>query len=263
LHPILLQLGTFRVASYGVMFISCLLAGYLLARRQGRLDGLSVDTLESMWLWTIGLSMLGGRFLFTFVEHAAEYWPHPLRFFAADSGGFSALGSFYFIGVGVPLLCKFRKLPFWNVVDAIAPGLALALSVGKVGCFLAGCCHGRPTTLPWAVTFTDPASLAPVKGIPLHPVQIYEALAWLALAGLLVLLRTRRRFPGEIAVAFFIGFAVARGALEVFRGDSDYIGPLTTYQWLAIPLALGGLLAGWVVKRAHDARATGFTAERV
>src|SRR5579871_2426235 len=206
--------------------------------------------MESMWLWIPVLSTVGGRFLYAGVEHAAEYWPHPSRFFELNAGGFSSLGSFYFLLIGVPLWCWFRKMSFWLMADSLAPSLALALAFGKFGCFMAGCCTGIPSSLPWAVVFTDPLSLASPKGVPVHPVQVYESASWVLLTVCLVALRARRHFPGEVGIGFFFGFAVVRSALEVFRGDSVYFGPLTSYQWMAIPLGAAAVVA-WVLLRRH------------
>ena len=114
-------------------------------------------------------------------------------------------------------------LPFWTTCDVFAPGIALGHVTGRLGCFAAGCCYGRPTNVPWAVIFTNPLAAANVGtplGIPLHPTQLYEAGAELLI--LVVLLATERRgrpFPGRTFWLYMFLYAISRYIIEFYRGD--------------------------------------------
>ena len=114
-------------------------------------------------------------------------------------------------------------LPLWTTCDVFAPGIALGHVVGRFGCFFAGCCYGKPTTLPWAITFTDPFAAANVGtplDVPLHPTQLYEAGAELLI--LVLLLATERRgrpFPGRTFWLYMLLYAISRYVIEIFRGD--------------------------------------------
>ena len=115
------------------------------------------------------------------------------------------------------------QLRIWTTADLFAPGIALGHVVGRLGCLLAGCCYGTPTTLPWAITFTNPLAAANVGtplGVPLHPTQLYDAGAELLI--LIVLLVTERRgrpFAGRTFWLYMLLYAISRFVVEFYRGD--------------------------------------------
>ena len=119
------------------------------------------------------------------------------------------------------------------------PAIALGQAIGRIGCLMAGDDYGRPTRMPWAVTFTDPdaASIggAPL-GVPLHPVQVYESIVCAGLFVVLIRLLRRKRFDGEVILAYTALYAIARFALEFYRGDADrgfVVGWLSTSQFIS------------------------------
>ena len=133
-------------------------------------------------------------------------------------------------------------MPFWTTCDVFAPGIALGHVTGRLGCFAAGCCYGRPTNVPWAIVFTNPLAAANVGtplGIPLHPTQLYEAGAELLI--LIVLLATERRgrpFPGRTFWLYMILYAVSRYIIEIYRGDPR--GSVFGHLDVAVHLAAAG-----------------------
>jgi phosphatidylglycerol:prolipoprotein diacylglycerol transferase len=141
-------------------------------------------------------------------------------------------------------------MPFWTTCDAFAPGIALGHVTGRLGCFAAGCCYGRPTNVPWAVIFTSPQAAANVGtplGIPLHPTQLYESGAELLI--LIVLLATERRgrpFPGRTFWLYMILYAISRYIIEFYRGDPrGVIFGVSTSQFISLllaPLAIAMLI---------------------
>lgn len=124
----------------------------------------------------------------------------------------------------------------WLYSDAFAPAIAAGAIVGRLGCFLAGCCYGIESSVPWAVHFPG------VRG-HVHPTQLYDAMGALILAVPLYWRFPRRRFDGEIIALLLMGYAVLRSFTEAFRGDEDrgLWGPLSTSQLLSIPMFLAGL----------------------
>jgi phosphatidylglycerol:prolipoprotein diacylglycerol transferase len=141
-------------------------------------------------------------------------------------------------------------LPMWTTADLFAPGIALGHVIGRFGCLLAGCCYGRPTSLPWAVTFTNPVAAANVGtplGIALHPTQLYDAGAELVI--LIVLLMTERRgsrFAGRTFWLYILLYAISRFIIEFYRGDErgTLLG-VSTSQFVSlvgIPIALTMLI---------------------
>ena len=116
-------------------------------------------------------------------------------------------------------------LPWRAAFDSLGVGMPVGQFFGRLGCFMAGCCYGRATDLPWAVTFTHPETLCPIKA-PLHPTQLYEALLSLGLFGVVYWLRTRKRFDGQVILTYFMLAGLVRFVVEFFRSPLDYRGPI-------------------------------------
>ena len=172
----------------------------------------------------------------------------------ARSGGVFYGGLIVAVVVAIVYVRR-HSLPTWTVGDLAAPGIALAHAVGRMGCLMAGCCFGRPTTVPWAITF-ESAYAADTVGVPLglrlHPTQLYDAGAELLIFLFLIFLERRGRpFAGRTFWAYVGIYAIARFIIEFYRGDSrGMIGPLSTSQFLSIlllPLAVAMLV--WLSRR--------------
>ncbi len=133
-------------------------------------------------------------------------------------------------------------LPLWTTCDVFAPGIALGHVVGRMGCFFAGCCWGRETDVPWAITFTDPYAAANVGtplNVPLHPTQLYEAGAEGLI--LLLLLSTEKkgtRYPGRTFWLYMLLYAISRFIIEFYRNDPrGAVLMFSTSQFISIVLA--------------------------
>jgi phosphatidylglycerol:prolipoprotein diacylglycerol transferase len=152
-----------------------------------------------------------------------------------------------------------HKLPLWSMCDIFAPAIALGHVVGRLGCFFAGCCYGRPTSLPWGVTFHDPFAASYVGtplGVSLHPTQLYEAGAELLILGVLLVTEKRgRSFPGRTFWAYMLLYGISRFVIEFFRGDErGMILGLSTSQFISVvlvPLSLAMLV--WLKRQSQAA----------
>jgi len=151
-----------------------------------------------------------------------------------------------------------HRLPFWTTCDVFAPGIALGHVTGRLGCLAAGCCYGRPTDVPWAITFTNPLAAANVGtplGIPLHPTQVYEAGAELLI--LVILLATERRgrpFAGRTFWAYMLLYAISRYVVEIYRGDprGEFFG-VSTSQFISLVLApLSIVMLVWLSRSSPE-----------
>jgi len=150
-------------------------------------------------------------------------------------------------------------LPLWTTCDVFAPGIALGHVVGRLGCLFAGCCFGKPTNVPWAITFTDPfanANVGTPLNVPLHPTQLYEAGAEALI--LLVLLATEsrgRRFPGRTFWLYMLLYAISRYIIEFFRGDvgrGTVFTIFSTSQFISVILApLAIVMLVYLSRRDH------------
>jgi len=159
------------------------------------------------------------------------------------NGGFTFYGGFLFaLGAGIWYAHK-HKMDVWKISDMAAPGLALGIAVGRLGCFASGDNYGKPADVPWAVTFTDPLSMAPT-GVPLHPTQIYSTLVLLVVFGVLLWWRKRQRFKGELFLAFIMLYALVRSFVEIFRNDPRGVyldGLISTSQIISLLVVIPAL----------------------
>jgi phosphatidylglycerol:prolipoprotein diacylglycerol transferase len=237
-HPELFRIGSLALPTYGVLLAIGFVASLWLLRRRAALYGLSPDTLSDLGIWILLSGLLGAKVLLVVVD-----WPHYVTSLHAFGELLRSAGVFYggLIGAILAAVVLIRKkgIPFWTLTDAAAPCVALGQAVGRLGCFSAGCCWGRETHVPWAITFTNPIAERNVGvplGVPLHPTQIYEALGTALLCVLLIAFE-KRRFPGETFARYLLGYAVLRGTIEIFRGDprgTVLSNALSTSQFIAI-----------------------------
>jgi phosphatidylglycerol:prolipoprotein diacylglycerol transferase len=149
---------------------------------------------------------------------------------------------------------RHHRLPVWGVSDAFAPGIALGHVIGRLGCFFAGCCFGRATDVPWAVTFSSVYAAQNVGtplNIPIHPTQLYEAGAELLILGFLLLMeRKGRAFPGRTFWGYLLLYGVTRFIIEFYRGDArGMIGGLSTSQFVSVILVPLSILMLFVLSR--------------
>jgi phosphatidylglycerol:prolipoprotein diacylglycerol transferase len=243
MHPRLITTPYFVLHTFGVFLAAAYLAALWWLYRGMKREGLNAEAASGFGLWLIIGAILGAKAVMIF-RMLPDYMQHPGDLFSFST--LQSAGDFYggFAGALIAALIFFAvhpEIPRWRMADLCGPAIALGQAIGRIGCFMAGDDYGKPTHLPWAVTFHDPEAAeigGTPLGVPLHPVQIYESLACLALFLFLIRLARRRRFEGQIILAYSIMYAVARFFLEYFRGDADrgfvFGGLLSTSQSIAI-----------------------------
>ncbi len=251
MYPELFRIGNFPVNTYGLLLAVGLVLALMTAARLGSTDGLPKERLYDLGLWTIIGGLLGSKILMYFTEDNVSVFSLDfLRSGGVYYGGL--IGGFF----ALVFLIGFYKLNFWKVADAFAPGVALGQFFGRQGCFSAGCCWGKGTELPWGVHFTEQAH--EFTGVPiysetgaalhLHPTQLYESFAMLAVFALLYFLHRRKRFDGQILIAYGILYGIIRFCIEFFRDDprgnlfglTDLTG-LSTSQIISLLVALAAV----------------------
>jgi phosphatidylglycerol:prolipoprotein diacylglycerol transferase len=137
-----------------------------------------------------------------------------------QKGGLVYYGGLIGACVAVILYAKLKKLPLWTLGDVLTPSIALGYVFGRIGCFLNGCCYGKDCSLPWAVQFPPQHDSYPAH---VHPTQIYDSLLSLCMYLFLAWLYRRKKFDGQVFVAYLICYACTRSFVEFFRGDyPDY-----------------------------------------
>jgi phosphatidylglycerol:prolipoprotein diacylglycerol transferase len=236
---------SFTLHTYGFLLALAFLAGLWIAARQAKKAKLDPNRVTDMAVWVLIAGLVGAKLLLLAVDWRF-YSRNPRELLAILQSG----GVFYGGLIGGILVAwwyaRRYSLPGWTTADVLAPGVILGQAIGRLGCFAAGCCYGKPTNLPWAVTFTDVYANRTTNtplDTPLHPSQLYEsALAFLLFFGLLWL-ADRKRFPGQVVLSYTIGYSVIRFVLEFWRGDPDrgsfFGGALSTSQLIAIVLVVG------------------------
>jgi phosphatidylglycerol---prolipoprotein diacylglyceryl transferase len=253
-HPILLELGPITIYSYGVLLAAAYLLGLWMAARRARQAGLDANKVLDLGIWVIIAALVGAKLLLFIVDF--EQFTRSWQDFTTllRSGGVFYGGLIAAILVCIHQLRK-HQLPLWRSADLFAPGIALGYMVGRLGCLMAGCCYGKPTDVPWAITFTDPAANLNVGtplNVPLHPTQVYESAAGLIIFVLLMLIERRGRpFSGRTFWLFVLFYSVSRFIIEFFRGDDRGmpIDALSTSQLISIVLAPVAIVMLWYLSR--------------
>jgi len=230
-HPELFHAGFLHLRSYGLMMAVAFVVGTFLALREARRLGLDEDRVVNVILVTLIASVFGARMLYV-LEHLAEFRREWTSVLALWQGGLTLYGGIVagtFVGL---VAAKRMQLPVWITADALTPSLALGTMFGRIGCFLNGCCYGRPTRLPWGVVFPrDSFAYLEYGDQPVHPSQLYNALAGLMLFALFQSLRRRFRVPGVMFWSFIGLFALVRIPIDLTR----------TYETEAVLMRVGTL----------------------
>jgi len=217
MYPELFHIGFIHIRSYGLMMAVAFVVGTFLALRESRRLSLDEDKVVNVILVTLVASVLGARMLYV-LEHLPEFRREWTSVLALWQGGLTLYGGVA-AGTFAGLVAARRmKLPIWITADALTPALALGTMFGRIGCFLNGCCYGRPTGLPWGVVFPhDSFASLEFGNQPVHPSQLYNAIAGLALFILFQSLRGRFRVPGVMFWTFIALFALIRIPLDLTR----------------------------------------------
>lgn len=243
MHPILLSAPFFTLYTYGLILALAYLSSLWWLFRGARREGFDRDQVAGLGLWVIIGAIVGAKALMI-LRSLPYYLDHPSEFWSL--GTLQSGGDFYggFIGAlfaTIVFFSRHRHLPRWRIADLCGPAIALGQAIGRLGCFMAGCCYGCATDRPWGVVFTDPVAeeiIGTPLGITVHPVQVYESILCFALFIFLVWLSRRKHFEGQIILAYSISYAVIRFVLEFFRGDSVrgfvFDGLLSTSQFVAL-----------------------------
>ena len=240
MHPILFEIAGFPVYTYGVLLAAAYLLGLQFALVRARARGLDANRVMDLGIWIIISALVGAKLLLLVVDFDT-FSRNPRELLTLlRSGGVFYGGLIAAVAVAMWYMRRHR-LPVWSVSDAFAPGIALGHVIGRMGCFFAGCCFGKATDVPWAVTFTNEYAAQNVGTpltVPIHPTQLYEAGAELIILGLLLVLeRKGRGFPGRTFWSYMLFYGVTRFIIEFYRGDPrGMVGALSTSQFVSVIL---------------------------
>lgn len=226
MYPILFSLGPIRLYSYGLLVAMGVLLAILLLRINARGTSVHPDTVVDLAVVTVISGFAMAR-----VFYVIQFWDYfrssLLEIFKVWEGGIILYGGLIGGILGFSFFIWARQLPFMAMLDLFVPGTALAQGFGRVGCFMNGCCFGKASQVPWAVSF-------PFLSDPVHPTQLYESLFCFLLAVFLLLLWNRRLQTGTVAASYFTLYPLGRFTIEFFRGDNQTVlFNFTLNQWIS------------------------------
>jgi len=249
MHPIFFHIGGLEIAAYGIFTAAGYAAAIIYLKRSMRGAGI-LD--NNFWDFVLSLfigAVLGGKILYVAVFHdslGTGFFKVILNAVLSFRYGFVFYGGFIGAVAASWYFVRKHKMNFLRVTEIMMPSLALGHFFGRLGCFSAGCCWGRACDLPWAVTFTDVYSARAVgtpMDTPLHPSQLYESFAAFLIFLALLWLAPRKRFQGQVTLAYVALYSAVRFGLEFLRGDPDrgawFGGTVSTSQLIAVALVLG------------------------
>ena len=218
MYPILFEFDGFQVRSYGVILGLSFLLALWMSTREAYTKGLDPKLIQDFSIYALLGGVVGARLYFVLFSEPAYFLEHPGEILAIWNGGMGIIGSLIGGFLAAVWFCRRNKIPFLKLGGTLAPGMALGQTVGQFACLLNGDSYGRPTDLPWAITFTDPRSMAPLN-IPLHPIELYEMAAYFLVFLLVWQMRKRYRTDGFAFFIYLAGYGMARFIVDFFRGD--------------------------------------------
>lgn len=217
MHPILFNFGSITIYTYGFCIAAGALLGFGYMYWQGKNQyGLTFDQSNNLFIMLVVASVVGGK-LFLIFEEPDLYLTHPKKLLSGS--GFVFYGSLL---LAIPIMLwyfKKIKVPVLGMLDVMAVVTCIVHGLGRIGCFMAGCCYGKPTDSILGVTFTNPVCQAEPLNTSLHPTQLYEASLIFLLMTALFTLKSKKKFDGQLFLIYLITYATGRGVLELFRGD--------------------------------------------
>jgi len=242
--PNLPVLGDFYIATYGMLVAASYLGGILWLKSRAGEMALDEERFWRLIYYLFFGAIAGGKLLFVLLNWQA-FASGQMGLLRDFRFGFVYFGGFVGVVVMGFVFCRGSYGEFIRRADYFTSILPVGHALGRLGCFAAGCCYGRPTDIPWAVRFTDQRSLVPpsLLGTHLHPTQLYEALGNLAIAAVLFRLLKRVKEGGLKAGAVFYSYilmySVLRFVVEIYRGDDRgaFVAGLSPSQWISIVAA--------------------------
>ena len=245
MRSVLFSIGPVRIHSYGVMLAVGFVVGILWMRREGRSKGLGADVVLDVALWTLLSSVACARALFVALNWSDFAGGSPWDVLWLWRGGLSFHGGLLGAVGAALLFATRRKIPFGDLADAAAPAIPLAYAVARIGCFMNGCCHGRPTDLPWAMRFATTPGDSSILTPPSHPTQIYASLMSLAAFGLILLLKPHFRARGQVFAGYIAIYSLQRYIVELWRAEYSAVpfGPLAPLTQAQVASVAVGVIA--------------------
>ena len=256
MRPVLFQLGALPIRSYGLLIAVAFMVGIWIARRRAANSRYDPDIVIDLSVIVILVSIIGARLAYVFVRW--DYYQHDLLgVFRLWEGGLALYGGIVAGTLAGLWFFRRRSIDMWAGADLMVPSLAMGVAIGRIGCFLNGCCYGKVCDHPWGVVFSE-SSIAGMRypGVHLHPTQLYESLLALVVFFVLLAVDRRKPFQGFLLWLFVMLLSIYRFFIDPIRQyDTESIafqgGPIafTNNQVFGVVLVL--LSAGFMIYLSH------------
>ncbi len=252
IDPVAFSIGSINISWYGMMVALAVLTLLAITLREAKRLGVSQDTVYSFFLWGIIGGFIGARLI---VVQWDYYIAHPGSIFNfIGYPAFSLYGAIIGALIAVWAYMRVKKIPLQDlavVYDTVAVGAPVAQAIGRIGCTINGCCYGKPTSLPWAVIYTNPMSACGFRGIPLHPTQLYFLLWNLVVFAVVWRLRGRLKPQGSLFMLYLCLYAAGDFSLRFLRVNEPFL--LGLHQGQVISLAILAVCLPLFIRRMRRA----------
>ncbi len=239
MHPVLFDLFGLKIYSYGVMIAIGFLLAVILGTWRAKKEGIEPVRIIDLSFYLLIAGILGAK-IALFLGSPGYYLKSGKNLLGLMRSGGVILGGIIAAVIVALIYLKKHKLPTWKILDIAAPSVVLGQAIGRLGCFLAGCCYGKFCDASWAVEFTDPIAHKNT-GVPLHemlhPTQLYNSIGNFIIFIILSVLYKKKKFDGQVFLFYMLLYPISRITTEFFRGDTSRItigGPLSDAQYIGI-----------------------------
>ena len=256
IDPVITHLGPLTIRWYGIIMMIAVLVGALVFARQLRQRGISTDHVWGMLLLAIPLGILGARLAHIF-DDFSFYWHHPGQIITAQLIGLAIYGVLTGGVLAVVVYCRWKKLPTWRVLDALALAIPVGQLIGRCANIINGDTWGGATGLPWSFVYVNPHALLPASllGVPTQPTPVYEQL-WLIVVILIIWLVQPRLKTDGTAFLLYLGlYSFGRFFLSFLRVNNILFLGLREAQLLALVVFIAVFPVAWWLRRRARASA--------
>ena len=256
MHPVLFQfqtpsflqgiLGdTITIYTYGFLIALGTIFGFWYTARQAKKQfNLPFEDTQTLVLLILIAAIVGGK-LFLFFESPQKYIHDPGSMLRNFGNGFVFYGSLLFAIPTMLVYFRIKKIPVLPMLDVMAITTCIVHGFGRMGCFMAGCCYGKPHEGILSVTFTDVHSQADPLNTPLYPTQLFSAGMIFTMLIILLYLKRNKQFHGQLFMTYLMLYAFGRSIVEIFRGDIErgfvIENIVSNSQFISILVFLGAL----------------------
>ncbi len=264
--------GEIPYNTWGLMIMLAFLGSAVVVYRRAPRVGIDPDVMSGMVLLAVVAGLAGARLLhFVGSSDAEDFFADPTIYFNLKRGGFAFYGGLISAGLLGVVYARMRNVDVWKFADVTGPAVMLGLSIGRLGCFFAGCCHGAELELPAGVHGLLPEDFSGgqlymlgskpflvqlthkgvgLNDVPTYPTQLWEAFAALGIFFIASLVFAKRRFDGQAMATVLILYSLWRPINESMRGDAvrGIHNGITTSQWVSIGVLVVGIvlaIVGW------------------